>query len=44
METGIPEGDFHLSDVIRLRTHDGPDEPGQDGVRTAQVTGQGRWY
>ena len=22
-ETGIPEGDFHLSDAIRLRTHDG---------------------
>jgi hypothetical protein len=23
---------------------DGPDEPGHDGVGTAQVTGQGRWY
>jgi hypothetical protein len=33
METGIPEGDFHLSDVIRLRTHDGPDEPGHDELQ-----------
>jgi hypothetical protein len=29
-ETGIPEGDFHLSDVIRLRTHDGWVKPSHD--------------
>ena len=30
-ETGIPEGDFHLSDVSRLWTHDGRVKPGHDG-------------
>ena len=32
-ETGTPEGDFHLSDVIRLRTHDPRDQHGDDGLR-----------
>ena len=37
-ETGIPEGDLHLSDVARLWTHDGRDKPGHDGEsnRTAK--------
>jgi hypothetical protein len=34
-ETGIPEGDFHLSDVIRLRTHGGP--PPADCVRQRRL-------
>ena len=29
-ETGIPEGDLHLSDVSRLWTHDGRVKPGHD--------------
>ena len=29
-ETGIPEGDLHLSDVTRLWTHDGRVKPGHD--------------
>jgi hypothetical protein len=32
-ETGIPEGDLHLSDVARLWTHDGRDKPGHDVSR-----------
>jgi hypothetical protein len=35
-ETGIPEGDFHLSAVIRLRTHDGRQEVGTDGSHGTQ--------
>ena len=31
-ETGIPEGDLHLSDVARLWTHGGRVTPGHDGV------------
>jgi hypothetical protein len=31
-ETGISEGDFHLSDVTRSWTHDGQRTDGHDGV------------
>jgi hypothetical protein len=38
-ETGIPQGDFHLSDVVRLWTHDGRNTPGHDGETRAYVSG-----
>ena len=40
-ETGIPEGDLHLSDVARLWTHDGRDKLGHDGEKPV-TSGAGR--
>jgi hypothetical protein len=36
-ETGVPQGDLHLSDVARLWTHGGPDEPGHDDSATVNL-------